>query len=316
MAYSPNSWNSECRLRGTGKLLVILPITRNGEEPERAVMSLSSIANNIVIVASFNRQINSQSDHKLLNLLKSNHAMLLETSRRLNPVQHMNFIIKNCKRIIKPKPQHPTTFLCDDDELLINSSDLDMISDRVKNNIATWGLYRFHDSLGSRQLSDSAFYRAKKSLVYSRLTRLLDEHEFEQNNFQSDPPIQGSITGLFAPFGAFADAAKTYMLTLSTHGVKMENTVLSWRGLSVAEHVTPVARIYLHHSQSGRGLAIETYIRSDMRYKFHALTNSKNFSELRALYRHGYSPKWFLGNLLSLSKQYFCRSFKKIFASS
>lgn len=290
-------------LRSPSDILVILPITRHGLEPERAVKSLEPIQHKVTLVASFNRPLDSAQDSNLLSLLNACHAIILETQTRLTPTQHGCFIFKQCKAFLRPASLQPTTILCDDDELLIDEVDLDLIANQVKRRMAIWGQFEFAGEACPSNLSRKAFYRANEASSYSRLTRIMDEREFEKLQFITDPLIQGSITGLFAPFGAFYAAISFYGITMAVHGVKVENAIIAWRSTSVAEHNKTVARIYLHPHQSGRGLDIGTYLRSDLRYKFYALVNSSSLAEVCRLMLNGFSPLYFIRLSLSLARR-------------
>ncbi len=276
------------------KLLVLLPITRTGALPERAVASLQPIAELLHIVASFNRPVAQTADAALIGALRALNASIIETGTRLNALAHGTYILEQCRRIHRLPQLQPTTTLCDDDELLLRREDGASIITSVAARIAIWGQYEIAHSFPGITYSPHAFYSSRNYAVTPGTQRHLDELEFARIGFERPPRIQGSITGLFAPYEAFRSAFRHFNLTRAVDGVKMENTILGWRGLSITEHSRPVARIYLHAAQAGRGLPGDCYRLSELTYRLHAVCNAPTLHDLATLRRAGFAPRWFL----------------------
>jgi hypothetical protein len=282
--------------------LVIIPISRSGEMPERAVRSLLPVAAHIQLVASFNRLVDPVADAPLFDLLHRLDATIWRTPRRLGGVQHFNFILSSCRRLLAPPPLQATTVLCDDDELLLEPGDAEAIRRSVEDRIAIWGQYSFAGALPEQRFSEHAFFSTRGHARVSSLQRLRDESWFGGHDAPPGPKIQGSLTGLFAPFGAFAAASRTFGLTRSRHGVKIENTILCWRGVAIGEYPRPIARIHLHGTQSGRALPLATHRRSDLRLKLHALCHAGSVREWGALLCSVCTPYAIAWQLAALAK--------------
>ena len=123
---------------------------------------------------------------------------------------------------------------------------------------------------------------------------------FAQRGYKCEPAVFASITGLFAPFAAFFNAAWFLRITMSQHGARSEVLILSFRNLAVTAYATPVAAIAFHPNQSGLLVRELSQLRSEIRFRSYALLNSSSFREVWELMHLGFNPRWFWRTGVSL----------------
>ena len=274
-------------------MLAIVPITRYGALPKAAISSLLPLSGMVRVLASFNRPIDSQRDAALLGLLKQCRAHVINTPRLLSPSAHFLFIVRQARRALRVASTLPCVVVCDDDRLLLNPSDIEAIASSVLGGIAVWGPFLIERRDEPATSIHQAFFQSPNRTVHSRLERLSDEMAFAELGYSCEPAVFASITGLFAPFAAFFNAAWFLQLTLANHGARSEVLILSYRKLSVTAHPTPVAAITFHCDQAGLVVRELTQLRSEIRFRAYALLNSSSFQEAWALMYLGFNPRWF-----------------------
>lgn len=274
-------------------MLVIVPITRFGAFPEAAVASLLPLTGSVQVLASFNRPIDHQRDARLLGLLQNCGAQILQTTRLLSPAAHFLFIVRHARRALQVPFHRPCVVVCDDDRLLLQPQDLETIAASVRRGIAVWGPFLIERSDDSPTTLHQAFFQNPSRAVHSRLERLSDEMAFAQLGYRCDPAVFASITGLFAPFAAFFNAAWFFRLTWAHHGARAEVLILAFRNLAVTAHARPVAAIAFHASQAGLVVRELSHLRSEIRFRAYALLNCASIREAWALMHLGFNPRWF-----------------------
>jgi hypothetical protein len=278
------------------KLLVLIPITRIGDKPIRAIKSLSKNRSDVKIVASFNRCITSE-DGPLLAILNGMSAIVLNVKNILNPIEHACFILKSCFERIAINLNHPLVWLCDDDELLLESKDIKYICERIRIGVAVWGPYKIFNEKNGEAKTGYAFY-SHNNLTNSRVQRLIDEMELPKISYKISDTIQGSITGIFAPYSAYLSAFNYYLKTNCSSGARIEVTILSQRGISIERYRNPVATIYLHDSQAGKSISNIDYLGDEIRFRSYALLQSNGLKEFFLLSISGYGAIWIFSALL------------------
>ncbi len=274
-------------------LLVIVPITRFGAFPEAAVASLLPLGGAVRVLASFNRPIDPQRDATLLGLLQQCRAQVIHPPRLLSPSAHFLYIVQQARRALRVSFAMPCVVVCDDDRLLLNPQDLQTIAGSVRRGVAVWGPFLIERTGEPETSIHQAFFQSPTRTVHSRLERLSDEMAFAQLGYRCEPAVFASITGLFAPFAAFFNAAWFLRLTLAHHGARAEVLTLARRNLAVTTHVTPVAAITFHPSQAGLVVRELSHLRSEIRFRAYALLNSASLQEAWALMHLGFNPRWF-----------------------
>ena len=274
-------------------MLVIVPITRFGALPEAAVSSLLPLGGAVRVLASFNRPIDPQRDGTLLSLLQQCSALVIHTPRLLSPSAHFLFIVRHARRALRIPFALPCVVVCDDDRLLLNRHDLQSIATSVRRGVAVWGPFLIERTGEPTTSIHQAFFQSPSRRVHSRLERLSDEMAFAQLGYRCEPAVFASITGLFAPFAAFFNAAWFFRLTLARHGARAEVLTLAFRKLAVTAHATPVAAITFHTTQAGLVVRELSHLRSEIRFRAYALLNSASLQEAWALMHLGFNPRWF-----------------------
>lgn len=274
-------------------MFVIIPITRFGDFPEAAVSSLLPLVGEVQVLASFNRPIDQARDQRLLALLASCRASVIQTPRFLSPVAHFFFFVNHARHVLRIPVASPSVMVCDDDRLMLTPADILAISIKVRNGNAVWGPFSIERPGESTPAVHQAFFQPASRPVHSRLDRLSDEMAFERCGYRSEPAVFASITGLFVPFAALYNAAWFLKLTLSYHGARAEVLTLAFRNLSVSAYSTPVAAITFHNAQAGLAVRQLSHLRSEIRFRVYALVQCSSLRELWALMHLGFNPRWF-----------------------
>lgn len=293
-------------------MLVIVPITRYGEFPEATITSLLPLAGTVRVLASFNRPIDFQRDAHLLGLLQQCRAYVIHTPRLLNPSAHLLFIMRQARRALRVPFALPCVVVCDDDRLLLHPRDIEVIVTSVRGGVSVWGPFLIERTGEPATSIHQAFFQSSNRATHTRLQRLSDEMAFAQLGYRCEPAVFASISGLFAPFAAFFNAAWFLRLTLAHHGARAEVLILSLRNLAVTAYATPVAAITFHPTQSGLLVRELSQLRSEIRFRSYALLNSSSFQELWALMHLGFNPRWFWRTGVSLGLKASRRALRRV----